>query len=71
MLNKVEDGFGRVDWRAATDADNDIGTSFLECLCALLDPSNRGVLANFIERGPVRVAPFEDIFDALYNICLM
>ena len=71
MLNKVEDGFGRVDWRTTTDADNDIGISFFKGLYALLDPSDRGVLANLIECGPVRVMLFKDIFDTLYNVCLM
>ena len=70
LVEEVEDRLGRVDGRAAPDADDDVRAAFFEDLHTLLDVGDGGMLADLEECGGVGTVFFEDVFYDPDDVCL-
>lgn len=70
FVDKVEDGLGGVDGRAAADGDDDVRARLLELLQAGADARDGRVLADLVERRAIRVAFAEDVLDRLHDVRL-
>jgi hypothetical protein len=71
LLEEVEDSFRRIDGRASTDRDDNVGASFFERLDTIFDASDRCMLADVREGCAVSIVLLQNVLYFPDNVSLL